>query len=290
MAERELGQFTSARGRQTLLVHFGMLLATLAFASWWTTHTILDSGRTRRVVDAVLENADVRHYVANTIASVTATNVGAPALNGATNSPNAAASKTQLAQRLDKVLDRPGIRVKLENFVTDAHDVLIGKSTGPAVLDQRTTQTLVGTAIPNLTLKDMAKIHEVRFSVPRYGALNAGRKTLADRFWWYFLGAVVLVTAAIVLSKDRNATVKLVAKWLIGISVAHLLVLWVVPVLILPHVSHSPWVGLVSAVAGALSAGIVVVLIVLAALGVVLLFADRFVVTGRVSASAESTS
>jgi len=92
------------------------------------------------------------------------------------------------------------------------------------------------------------------------------------------------------LSKDRNGTVKLVAKWLIGISVAHLLVLWVVPVLILPHVSHSPWVGLVSAVAGALSAGIVVVLIVLAVLGVVLLLADRFVVPGRVSASAESTS
>lgn len=268
-------------GRQQLLVHFGMLLATLAFASWWTTHTILDSARTRRVTNAVLENTDVRHYVANTVASVVAPSVGAPRLKNATNSASAAQSNAVVANRLNAVLDRRDIRVKLETFVTDAHDVLIGKTTKPAALDQRTVQTLVGAAVPNLTLQDLAKIHAVQFSVPRYGALAAGRKTLANRFWWYFLGALVLITAAIALSKDRHGTVKLVGAWLIGISVVHLLVLWLVPVVLLPRFSNSPWVGLTSAVAGALGAGIVAGLLVLAIAGVAFLFADRWLVPAR---------
>lgn len=274
-----------SQGRQQLLVHFGMLLATLAFASWWTTHTLLDSARTRRVTNAVLENADVRHYVANTIASVVAPSVGAPALNSATRTANAADAKAAVAQRLNAVLDRRDIRVKLETFVTDAHDVIIGKTTKPAVLDQNTVQTLVGSAMPNLTLRDLAKVHAVTFSVPRYGSLVAGRKALADRFWWYFLGATALVSAAIALSKDRRGTLKLVGAWLIGISVVHLLVLWVVPVALLPRFSHSPWVGLTSAVAGALTGGIVVGLVVLAVAGIVFLLADRFVAPARVSST-----
>ena len=48
-------------GSGQLFIHFGMLLATLAFASWWTSHTILDTARTRKATDAVLENAIFRH-------------------------------------------------------------------------------------------------------------------------------------------------------------------------------------------------------------------------------------
>ena len=278
----------SSQGRQTLLVHFGMLLATLAFASWWTSHTILDSARTRRVANAVLENTNVRHYVSDTVASVTASSVGAPALTRA----NAPATKTAIAQRLDAVLDQHDIRVKLEDFVTDAHDVLIGKATGPAVLDAHTTRLLVSAAMPQLTLADLSKVNAVRFSVPRYGALVTSRNTLAHRFVWYLLGALVLLTAAIALSQDRHGTMKLIGKWLIGISVAHLLILWFVPVIVLPHISHSPWIGLASAVAGALTAGIVVGLIVLAAAGIAFLLADRFVVPAPVRAGevAESTT
>ena len=93
-------------GAGRLLIHFGMLLATLAFASWWTSHTILDTARTRRATDAVLENATVRHYVADRVASVAAPSVGAPALGAATGTPHAAttaASQTALATRLDAV-------------------------------------------------------------------------------------------------------------------------------------------------------------------------------------------
>src|SRR5450755_2241053 len=120
----------SGGGAGRLLIHFGMLLAALAFTSWWTTHTILDTARTRRATNAVLENADLRHFVASKIASVATPAIGANALSAATGTKHAtspsAAGQIALETRLDTVLDRPDIRGKLEQFVADAHAQLIG--------------------------------------------------------------------------------------------------------------------------------------------------------------------
>ena len=68
-----------------------------------------------------------------------------------------------------------------------------------------------------------------------------------------------------------------VGRWLIGISLVHLVVLWVIPVLIVPAVTSSPWAALIAAVAKALSAGLLAGLIVLFVAGVGILVIDRFV-------------
>jgi hypothetical protein len=268
-------------GSGRILVHFGMLLATLAFASWWTSHTILDTARTRRVTDAVLENADLRHYVAGRIASVTTPAVGANTLSAATGTTHAAnpgaSGQQALQNRLDAVLDRPDVRAQLERFVTDAHAQLIGVATKPATLDETTVRTLVASAVPTLGIQDLAKLHSVRFQVPHVAVLSAGRNTLSHRFWLYFLGAAVLIALAIATSRDRRATLRTIGMWLLGISVVHLLVLWIVPVMVVPHVTHSPWADLIAAVARALSAGIVTGLVLLAAAGAAFLLVDLFV-------------
>ena len=113
--------------------------------------------------------------------------------------------------------------------------------------------------------------------MPQSQALFKSRQALAHRFWLYFLGAVALLTVGLVTTDDRHATVKLIGKWLIGITVAHLVVLWIVPVVILPAVTTNPWAHLVAAVAHAVGAGIVTSLVVLALVGVVFLFVDHFI-------------
>jgi hypothetical protein len=272
-----------------LATHVGMLLAALAFASWWTSHTILDTARTRRVADAVLENANVRHFVASEIASINTPAVGAGTVSAATGTTRTAdpalSAQRALGTQLDAVLDRPDIRAKLENFVVDAHDVLIGVSTKPAVLDQQTTRALVAAALPTLSAADLAKVHEVRFSVPNVGALSNARKTLAHRFWLYCLGAIALLAFAIATTRDRRSTLRLIGRWLIGISIVHIVVLWILPVMVVPVVSTSPWADLIAAVARALSAGIITGLIVLAAVGVAFLFADHLVKPGSTAPS-----
>src|SRR5690349_24705137 len=94
-----------------LPVHLGMLCAALAFASWWTAHTILDTARTRRVTEAVLESKDLRHFVASHIASATAPSVGVRA--------GAASTNGEYTNQLEAVLGRRDIQVKLEQFVVD---------------------------------------------------------------------------------------------------------------------------------------------------------------------------
>ena len=268
-------------GSGQLFIHFGMLLATLAFASWWTSHTILDTARTRQATDAVLENANLRHYVAGKVASVVTPAVAPPALSAATNATHPAnpalSNQRVLETRLDTVLDRQDIRARLEQFVTDAHDQLIGVGSKPAVLDQRTVRVLVKAALPTLSANDLAKVHAVRFDVPHVGVLAGTRDTLAHRFWFFLFGAIALVTLAIATSRNRKSTVKVVGAWLVGISVAHLIVLWIVPVVVVPKVSNSPWADLIAAVARALSAGIVTGLVVLALAGAAFLLADHFV-------------
>jgi hypothetical protein len=107
-----------------LFIHFGMLCAALAFASWWTSHTILDTARTRGVTEAVLQSADLRHFVASHVASVTAPALGVTA--------GAVATNGTYTSHLDAVLARPAIQLKLEQFVVDAHKRLLGERTAPA--------------------------------------------------------------------------------------------------------------------------------------------------------------
>ena len=260
----------SGRGSASkLLIHLGMLCAAFAFASWWTAHTILDPARTRRIAEAVLENADVRHFVANHVASVTAPAVGV--------TKSAVQTNRAYANHLDAVLARRSIQLKLEQFVVDAHERLLGERSQPAVLDQATVRTLVTAAFPSVRGADLAKVHAVTFDVPQSQALFKGRQAFAHRFWLYFLGAVVLLTVGLVTTDDRRSTVKLIGKWLIGITIAHLIVLWFLPVVLLPALTTNPWVHLIAAVAHAVSAGIVTSLVVLALAGVMFLFIDRFI-------------
>ncbi len=87
----------------------------------------------------------------------------------------------------------------------------------------------------------------------------------------------MLLTVGLVTTDDRHAAVRLIGKWLIGITVAHLIALWIIPVVILPAVTTNPWAHLVAAVAHAVGAGIITSLVVLALVGVVFLFVDHFI-------------
>jgi hypothetical protein len=90
---------------------------------------------------------------------------------------------------------------------------------------------------------------------------------------------------------DRHGTIKLIGKWLLGISAAHLLVLWILPVMVVPQLSNSPRVSLVASLARALNAGIVSGLVVLVVAGVACLLVDLLVpATGDTSAPLASSA
>jgi len=257
-----------------LLTHLGMALAAMAFASWWTTHTVYDTTRTRRIAAIVLTSPELRSYVADKIAPVIVQALP-PGIDAA--SSTAPLNADQLATGISDALGRPEVQQGLVDFVGELHDRLIGIGSGPVVLDQHIVQELAGAADPNLTLADLAKIPAASIPIPQQAGLSAGSGAMRSRWPWYALGSAALLSAAIVVTSDRRATLQLIGRWLIGISVVQLLVLYVVPVWIVPRVTSNPWADLVASVIREWGATMITGLAVLAAGGAVCVVADHLV-------------
>lgn len=218
-----------------LLTHLGMALAAMAFASWWTTHTVYDTTRTRRIAAIVLTSPELRSYVADKIAPVIVQALP-PGSTPATST--ALLNADQLATGISDALGRPEVQQGLA---------------------------------------DLAKIPAVSIPIPQQAGLSAGTGAMRSRWPWYALGSAALLIAAIVVTGDRRATLQLIGRWLIGISVVQLLVLYVVPVWIVPRVTSNPWADLVASVIREWGATMITGLAVLAAGGVVCVLADHLV-------------
>ena len=70
---------------------------------------------------------------------------------------------------------------------------------------------------------------------------------------------------------------KVIGRWLIGLSLVQLVFLWVVPVWVVPAATDNVWALVVSKVARALNSGLVVGLFVICAVGIVTLCVDLFI-------------
>jgi hypothetical protein len=249
-----------------LLLHLGMLAAALSFTSWWVSHTILDVSRTQRVTHAVLADSDFRAFVAGEISPMIQEEV-----------PGVVVPTAALQSRVATVLDDPGVRSQLETFVVDIHKGLLGERDQPAVLDQPTLARIVTAAVPSIPPEDLAQLHAVSINPPRLGPLSTTRKLLQDKFGLLVAVAALLLVGGVALSGNRRQALSLIGRWLIVISLVHLVFLWAIPVLILPAVTSSPWASLIAAVAKALSAGLLTGLVILFVAGVGLLVINRFV-------------
>lgn len=279
----------NTRGGGTL-VRVGMILATLAFTSWWSSQTIFNPDRTARVADSVLTDSQFRGYLASVMAPViikavpTATALAAdadssgpasadPVVPGSTGvAPGDAAVQQRLADALGSQVARTGV----EDFLTEAHRSLIGEENRTVTLDAATVDALVAAAIPGISPEEMSAIPPVSYDVPRIGVLLGPRRFLADHAWMFASGAAVLVGVGMAVSKDRRSSVKTVGRWLIGISLGHLLVLYVLPVFVVPALTDNPWVHLATNVAKALG-GVISVLVLIIAAGVALTMIDLLI-------------
>ena len=84
------------------------------------------------------------------------------------------------------------------------------------------------------------------------------------------------MATALALSEDRRSNVRTIGTWLIGLSLVQLLVLWLIPVHVVPAVTDNVWALTVSKVAEALNGGLVIGLFVILGIGIVCRFANLF--------------
>ena len=184
---------------------------------------------------------------------------------------DAAAVQSQLAA----VLADPAIQRDLEHFIGDLHRVVIGEQTGSVTLAQSDVDRMVTAAAPSIPPDQLAAIPPISFDPP-VTPINGLRATGAH--WWWLIGlvGVAIVATALALSDDRRSNVRTIGTWLIGLSLIQLLVLWVIPVHVVPAVTDNVWALVVSKVADALNGGLVIGLFVILGIGIVCRFANLF--------------
>jgi hypothetical protein len=241
-----------------------MLLCGVAFTGWYAQHTVLDTARTERIATTVLSDVTVRNFVAGQIE---------PVLASVSPTTATAVSGSQLA---DTLAD-PAIQQDLARFVGDIHRRVIGVGTGPVTLDKAAVDRLLTAAEPTISPAELAKIPPVTFDVPRTASLNSTRRVIADHWWLIGLVGLVMVGVGVGTSNDRRDAVKVIGRWLIGLSLVQILLLWIVPVWVVPAATDNVWALVVSKVARALESGLVVGLFVICAVGVAALFVDLFI-------------
>ncbi len=254
------------------IVRLGMLVAGLCFTAWWAQHTMLDPTRTERIAHVVLDDAEFRDYLSKAIQPAVSRAV--PTIGVQTATP---AQVANVRTTLATTMARPEIRTALETFLADAHRQLVGQGTGAVTLSRDSVVSMVNAAIPGLSPADIAKIPPVKFDVPRASSLQTAREFLAQWLLPALAAAIVLVIGGLALSRRRANALKIVGRWLIAISLGHVLVLWLIPVEVLPRLTTSPWVHLIASTAKAFSAGVITTLVVMLGVGVFCLFFEHFV-------------
>src|SRR5437588_10263230 len=113
------------RAAASLLVTVGLLSASLAWWSFAARFTILDSGRSARIADVLVDQPVIRDAVAEGLA--TALRQALPA-----GSP---VSDTEIDTVAHKALDDPRTLQALRTAIADSHQRLVGNYDGPVDLD-----------------------------------------------------------------------------------------------------------------------------------------------------------
>lgn len=231
--------------RRTLaavLLSLAQLLGSFALAGWWMSNTVFDTSRSRDVADVVLQDSAVRSQVAGAIASAAAGQLGLP--------------EPEVRRIVDEAADTPQGAVVLADVVVDAHARLIGESTAPVLVDPVQLIPILG--------EQAVGLPAIEVPVPRISAFDWTRRALDTFVPLAALAALVLALLAFLVHPDKIRLLRFAGIGLLAMAVLVVVVGYVLPAVIGPSLTSSPWVTTLSAVAQSsvqLLAGITLVLI-----------------------------
>lgn len=107
------------------LAGLAVLAATVAWASWAATSTVLDPGRTERVAEALITDPAVRGAVEDALAQALISAIP----------PDTTVPDAELKVAAERALDDPRVAQVVRAAIVDAHRRLVGEIEGPVRLD-----------------------------------------------------------------------------------------------------------------------------------------------------------
>ena len=209
------------------LVAIGLVAASLAWAGYSISNTVLDASRSRAIADEVYDDPEVRAQLRSAMAG---------ALDAAIPE-SVPISRVEIAAAADRALHDPAVEAAVVGGLVRAHQRFLGQDPNPdepivvdaAALAAATRSELVN-AHPDL-LGAVPEVPSIAVTLPTDSIPDAGgaRGTIMGAVVFLCLVAVGLVVAAMVVTDSRARILRRVGFWAIGAAAFWLLVGVVVP-------------------------------------------------------------
>ena len=252
------------RGLASLIMALSLIVATGAWAGFIMSRTVLDPGRSERLADHLLDNEDVRATVVDRLADAVEARIPS----------NVVVPRRTIELAAEESLDDPRVEAVIRDGIVRTHQNALNGVDEPVALDAsalgQVGREKVVAARPELD-SVLPQAPELEVELPASGLSWLGSvKDTVDRFT-LIASAVALIgmTSAFVLARNRPAALRRVAFWAFGASAFWIAVAYAIPA-VLGRVAPSS-VSIASAIIDVFFGAMVRPAVVLALAGLALL-------------------
>jgi hypothetical protein len=238
-----------------LFFFVGAILLALAAGGWWMQRIAFSPSASRDVAREIFEIDAVQQQVVSLVATATADRLG----------ETTTAVEQQLNQNLPAMLNDPTTRDVLADIVSDAHARVIGTREEPVTI---TAEQMV----PLVRSQSVFDVAPVTLPVERVGVLDTIRSVLS---WLIPIAAVAGLVCLVlgILAHPRRADAFFgIGVFCIIAAVLAMVLGYAVPAFALPALNDGDWIDVIPAIANDELAFVSGLSVVLAIIGVVLVF------------------
>lgn len=212
------------RGLASLIMGLSLLVATFSWSGFIMSRTVLDPGRSERLADTLLDNTEVRAVIVDRLAD--AVEVQIPA--------EVPVTRETIETAADAALDDPRVEELIRDGFVEAHQNALNGVDEPVMIDAGALGAAGRDAVVELQ-PDLDAVlpaaPEVEVELPNTGLSWLGTvKRYVDRFT--LIGAVLAVigvTTAFVIARNRAAALRRMAFWAFGAAAFWLIVAYALP-------------------------------------------------------------
>lgn len=213
------------------LVGIGLVVASMAWAGYSASRTVLDPGRSQAIADDLYNDREVRDQLRSSMASA----LGAALPDGVR------VNRAELVAAADRALDDPAVESLLLGGLIRSHQRFLGDDPNPdepIVIDGSAMARASREALINVRPDLFDVVPEppsipVELPVDRLPNASGFRTWLNGMVAMAAAVAVGLVIAAFVLTNNRPAILRRVGFWAIGAAM-----FWIVLGYVLPELAH----------------------------------------------------
>lgn len=215
------------RGLASLIMGLSLVVATAGWAGFILSRTVLDPGRSEALAETLLDNEDVRAVIVDRLADAVEAQLPAAV----------PVSRQTIERAADAALDDPRVEAVVQEGIVKTHQNALAGIDEPVMLDasalgEVAREMVVGLRPELDSLLPAAPSLEVE--LPSSGLSWLGRvKNTVDRFTAISAAiALIGLTTAFVVARNRPAVLRRVAFWAFGASLFWVAVAYGVPALL----------------------------------------------------------